>query len=100
MRYEVQPDDTVTNGGLFTDMTADKAPGGADGMKVDQKGNVYCTGPGGVWVISPDGKHLGTMRIAEVAANLAFGDADSKSIYFTARRSLYRIRVKIPGVRP
>ncbi len=100
MRYEINADDTIANGQLFVDMTADTAPGGADGMKVDQQGNLYCTGPGGVWIISPAGKHLGTIRLPEPASNLAFGDADSKSIYFTARQSLYRIRVKLPGVRP
>lgn len=99
-RYEINADDTIANGQLFVDMTADTAPGGTDGMKVDQKGNVYCTGPGGVWIISPDGKHVGTIRLPEQPANLAFGDADSKTIYFTARKSLYRIRVKIPGIRP
>lgn len=100
MRYEVKADDTIADGRLFADMTADPAPGGTDGMKVDQKGNVYCTGPGGVWIISPAGKHLGTIRLPEQPANLAFGDADSRTIYFTARQSLYRIRVKVPGVRP
>ena len=100
MRYEIRADDSVWNGQLFVDMTADPAQGGTDGMKVDQKGNVYCTGPGGVWIISPQGKHLGTIRLPEQPANLAFGDADGRTIYFTARRSLYRIRVKIPGIRP
>jgi gluconolactonase len=100
MRYEVKADDTIANGQLLVDMTADPAPGGTDGMKVDQKGNIYCTGAGGVWIISPAGKHLGTIRLPEQPANLAFGDADSRSIYFTARQSLYRIRVKIPGIRP
>lgn len=82
------------------DMTADPAPGGTDGMKVDQNGNVYCTAPGGVWIISPAGKHLGTIRPPEQPANLAFGDADAKSLYLTARQSLYRIRTKIPGILP
>jgi gluconolactonase len=100
MRYEIKPDDTVANGEVFVDMSADPLPGGTDGMKVDQKGNVYCTGPGGVWIMSPAGKHLGTIQLPVTAANFAFGDADSKTIYFTARGSLYRIRTKIPGVRP
>lgn len=99
-RYEIRPDDTIANGQLFVDMTAQTAPGGTDGMKVDQKGNLYSTGAGGVWVISPAGKHLGTIRPPVGAANLAFGDADSRSLYFAARGSLYRIRVKTPGVRP
>ena len=97
-RYQVQPDGTITNGHVFVDMSADKAPGGADGMKVDRNGNVYSTGPGGVWIISPEGKHLGTILVP--AANLAFGDADSKTLHLTARRDLYRIRMNIPGIRP
>ncbi len=100
MRFEVQSDDTMANGQLFIDMTSDKAPGGPDGMKVDQKGNVYCTGPGGFWIMSPDGKHLGTVLTSELPANLAFGDADGKSLYLTARTGLYRIRLKIPGIPP
>lgn len=100
MRYAVQPDDTLANGQLFIDMTPDKAPGAPDGMKVDQKGNVYCTGPGGFWIISPEGRHLGTVLSTELPANLAFGDADNKTLYLTARTGLYRIRLKIPGLSP
>jgi gluconolactonase len=98
LRFEMQPDDTIANGQLFVDMTPDKAPGGPDGIKVDQKGNVYSTGPGGVWIMSPDGKHLGTVLTTELPANLAFGDADNKTLYLTARTGLYRIRLKIPGI--
>jgi len=100
MRYEVRPDDTVANGKVFIDMSADKAAGVPDGMKVDQKGNVYCTGPGGFWIMSPEGKHLGTVRTPELPANLAFGDDDGKTLYLTARTGLYRIRLKIAGTRP
>jgi gluconolactonase len=100
MRYEVQPDDTLANGKLFVDMSPDKAPGGPDGMKVDQKGNIYCTGPGGFWILSPDGIHLGTVLTSELPANLAFGDADGKTLYLTARTGLYRIHLKIPGIVP
>jgi gluconolactonase len=100
MRYEVQPDDTITSGQVFIDMTGDPLPGGPDGMRTDQEGNIYCTGPGGVWIISPSGKHLGTIQLPVNASNFAFGDADGRTIYFTARSNLYRIRAKIPGVRP
>lgn len=99
-RYEVKPDDTISNGELWVDMTSDKAPGGPDGMKVDQKGNLYSTGPGGVWIMSPDGHHLGTILTPELPANLAFGDPDGKTLYLTARTGLYRIRLKIPGIMP
>ena len=100
VRYEVQPDGAVANGQVFIAMSSDKAPGGPDGMKVDQKGNLYSTGPGGVWIISPEGKHLGTLVFPERPANFAFGEADGKTLYVTARRGLYRIRLKIPGIRP
>ena len=67
-------------------------------MKVDAKGNVYCTGPGGVWIISPEGKHLGTILVPEPrATNMNFGDADGKTLYITDRRSLGRIRLKVQG---
>jgi gluconolactonase len=99
-RYEVQPDGTFANGQLFIDMTPDKAPGNPDGIKVDQKGNVYSTGPGGVWIMAPDGKHLGTILTLELPANLAFGDTDNKTLFLTARTGLYRIRLKIPGILP
>ena len=97
VRFELQPDDTIANGQLFIDMTPDKAPGGPDGIKVDQRGNVYSTGPGGVWIISPDGKHLGTILNSEQPANLAFGGPDGKTLYLTARTGLYRIRLNTPG---
>jgi len=61
---------------------------------------VYASGPGGVWIISPAGKHLGTIRGPELPANFAWGDAEGKTLYMTARTGLYRIRLKIPGVRP
>jgi len=99
-RFDVRPDDTVANARLFVDMSAEKQPGVPDGMKVDEKGNLYSTGPGGIWVISPEGKHLGTLVFPEQPANLAFGDADGKTLYVTARSSVYRIRLNIPGVRP
>jgi gluconolactonase len=101
-RYEVRPDDTLTNRQLFIDMSSDKSPGGADGMKVDQKGNVYSAGPGGIWIVSPEGKHLGTIIAPEGGGvtNLAFGDADGKTLYMTVRRTLARIRLNIAGARP
>jgi gluconolactonase len=99
-RYEIKSDDTIANGQLFIDMTSDKAPGNPDGIKVDQKGNVYSTGPGGVWIMAPDGKHIGTLLTSELPANLAFGDTDKKTLYLTARTGLYRIRLKIPGITP
>ena len=98
-RYEVQPDDTLTNGQMFFDISDNKADGITDGMKVDIKGNVWETAPGpAIWVISPEGKHLGTVRLPEISANLCFGDADHKSLYVAGRTTIYKIRVKTPGV--
>lgn len=99
-RFDVRPDDTVANGRLLVDMGAEKAPGVPDGMKVDERGNLYSTGAGGVWVMSPAGTHLGTLVFPEQPANLAFGDADGRTLYVTARSSVYRIRLNVPGVRP
>jgi gluconolactonase len=100
-RYEVRTDDTLANRQLFVDMSTDKSPGGADGMKVDQKGNLYSAGPGGIWVISPEGKHLGTIIAPEGGGvtNMAFGDADGKTLYMTVRRTLARIRLNVAGAR-
>jgi len=100
MRFDVRPDGGVTNGQVITDMNSDTAPGAPDGMKVDQKGNIYCTGPGGFWIMSPDGKHIATVKTKELPANLNWGDDDGKTLYLTARTGLYRIRLNIAGVRP
>jgi gluconolactonase len=97
-RYEVRADGTLTNGMLFADMRKETERGITDGMRVDTRGNLYETGPGGVWVISPDGKHLGTIRAPEQSTNIGFGDADRKTLYIAARTSIYKIRVNTPGI--
>jgi gluconolactonase len=96
MRYDVAADGSVSNGKVFADVTAEKEDGLPDGMKVDEKGNVYGSGPGGVWVFSPEGKHLGTIKPPETPANCAWGD-DGKSLYITARTGLYRIKLAVAG---
>jgi len=100
MKFDVQPDGAIANGKLFYDVTSQTADGLPDGMKVDTKGNLYCTGPGGVWIFSADGKHLGTIQPPEVPANVGWGDADGKTLYMTARTGLYRIKLSIAGIRP
>jgi gluconolactonase len=100
VRYDVRTDDSVANGRTFVDMNDNKAPGNPDGMKVDGKGNVYCTGPGGIWIISPEGKHLGTIPLPDNGTNMAFGDPDYKTLYITDRKNLAKIRLNTPGVRP
>ena len=99
MKYEVQPDDTIANPKVFIDMSDDKAPGAPDGMKVDKKGNVYSTGPGGVWIISPTGKHLGTI-LTPRATNMTFGGDDAKTLYITGASFVARIPLKAVGIRP
>jgi gluconolactonase len=97
-RYEVKPDGTLANGKLFIDLSKETERGITDGLRVDTKGNLYETGPGGVWIISPEGKHLGTIRAPEQSTNVGFGDADKKSLYIAARTGIYRIRVNTPGI--
>jgi len=96
MRYDVNPDGKLANGKLFFDVSAETEDGLPDGMKVDAQGNLYCTGPGGIWVFTPEGKHLGTIKPPETPANCNWGD-DGKSLYMTARTGLYRIKLPVAG---
>ncbi len=96
MRYDLAADGTASNARLFADVTAEKEDGLPDGMKVDSLGNVYATGPGGVWVFSPDGKHLGAIKPPEATANCGWGD-NGKTLYMTARTGLYRIKLAVAG---
>ncbi len=100
MRYEVNPDCSVSNGKVFYDMTQAPGEDAIDGIKVDQRGNVYVSGPGGLWILSPQGKHLGTIVAPEHPHNMAWGDADGQTLYLAAETSIYRIRLNIPGVHP
>jgi gluconolactonase len=100
MRYPVAADGRLGPGEVFFDMTGAPGEEALDGIKVDQAGNLFVSGPGGAWVISPEGKHLGTIVAPELPANFAWGDADGRTLYMTARTGLYRIRVNIPGIRP
>lgn len=97
MRYRVQADGTLTEPKLLYDATADKRPGSPDGMKVDQQGNIYSAGPGGVWIFSPEGKPLATIVMSEKVANLAWAGSDRKTLYIMASTSIYRVHLQIPG---
>jgi gluconolactonase len=105
MRFPVNADGTLGEGSVFYDVTAETAPGLPDGMKVDLNGNIYATGPGGVWIFSPEGKHLGTIQPPETPANVGWGkwtptDAEATTLYITAETSVYRIQLNITGKRP
>ena len=93
MRYEVQPDGSLRNGVEFFDMTGAPGEDAVDGIKVDRRGNLFVSGPGGLWILSPDGRHLGTLRGPEHPHNLAWGDDDGRTLYLTAQTGLYRIRL-------
>ena len=96
-RYDIRPDDTLTNGRLFIDS-------GTDGMKVDQAGNLYTTSGGSVKIFGPDGRPLGAILLPKIlgvsATNVAFGDTDNKGLYITARTHVFRIRLQTAGIRP
>jgi gluconolactonase len=98
MRYRVRPDGTLTEGKVLYDATSDQRPGNPDGMKVDEQGNIYSAGPGGVWVFSPEGKPLATILMKERVANVAWAGPDRKMLYIAASSSIYRVHLKIEGV--
>lgn len=101
LRFDVLRDNTIANGQVFLDLTDQKPlTNFPDGVKVDTKGNVYVTGPGGVWIVSPEGKHLGTIIESHRPANLAFGGNDGKTLFITSRPGLYRIPLKVSGPLP
>jgi gluconolactonase len=97
MRYELDGSGLAADGAVLFDMTGAPGEDAIDGLKVDEEGNLYVCGPGGIWVISADGEHLGTLRLPEAPHNLAWGDADRRSLYVAALTSIYRLRVSIPG---
>ena len=94
--YDVAADGSLSNSRKFDDM-ASAEDGVPDGMKVDAEGRVYCTGSGGVWVFSPAGEHIGIIRVPEIPANCAFGGPDFRTMLFTARTSVYSLRMTTPG---
>jgi gluconolactonase len=95
--FDVGDDGMLSNGRVFAELERPGAAGVPDGMKVDIHGNVFCTGPGGIWVIAPSGKVLGTIEVPEAPANLAWGDGDLRTLYITARTSSYPIRLRTGG---
>jgi gluconolactonase len=96
--FELGADGMPVRRRIFADMSSDEPDGVPDGMKVDAEGRIFCTGAGGVWVFSPDGRLLGIIRPPEIPANLAFGGPDLRTLFLTARTSVYALHVKTPGL--
>jgi len=96
--FDVAADGTLSNNRIFATL-ASAADGVPDGMKVDVEGRVYCTGPEGCWVFDASGNHLGIIRLPEIPANCAWGGPDHRTMLFTARTSVYTLRMKTPGTR-
>lgn len=97
--FPVRPDGTLEEGRVFAEFSAEHGEGRPDGMKVDLNGNVYTTGPGGLWILAPDGEKLAHVRLPEKSSNCAWGD-DGQSLYITASTCVFRIRTRVPGVLP
>jgi len=98
--YDVGPDGTLSHGQVFGQEPGGKNEGVPDGIKVDHEGNVYVTGPKGIWVWDPQGHHLGTIEMPEQPANLTWGDKDYRTLYITATSSVYRLLTKARGFVP
>jgi gluconolactonase len=99
--FDVAPDGALENGRVFFEGIGSGAEGeaGVDGMKLDERGNVYVTGPGGIWVISPDGEHLGTIPVPETVGNLNWGGPDWRTLYICASTSVYALEMAVAGNR-
>ena len=98
--YDVIADGSLTNGRIFGTEEGGPHQGVPDGMRVDQAGNLYVTGPKGIWVWDSDGHHLGTIELPEQPANLNWGDSDYETLYITATSSVYKLRTKARGFAP
>ena len=97
-RFELDASGKVLRRRIFAEMASDDDKNGVpDGMKVDVEGRVYCTGPGGTWVFAPDGQRLGIIETPEVPANICFGGSDLRTLFLTARTSVYTLRMNVPG---
>lgn len=98
--YDFRSDGTIANGRIFGEEPGDKGDGVPDGIKVDRDGNLYVTGPQGIWIWDSQGHHLGTIVMPEQPANLAWGDADLGTLYITATTSVYKLRASAHGFVP
>ncbi|MCY4564129.1 MAG: SMP-30/gluconolactonase/LRE family protein, partial [Gammaproteobacteria bacterium] len=99
--FDVSADGSLSNGRTFAENIGDGAFAGGlvDGMKCDERGNVYVTGPRGFWVFAPDGEHLGVIGMPEHSANLNWGGAGWNELYCTCSTSVYRVALNVAGNR-
>ncbi len=98
--YPILPDGTVGAPHDLMTFTGHEGEGVPDGLKVDSRGNIWTSGPGGIRILTPEGKVLGQIQLPEVAANLAWGGSDGRTLYITARTHLYKLQVLVPGNLP
>jgi gluconolactonase len=98
--YDVAEDGSLSNGRIWGTEPGGKHEGVPDGMRVDEAGNIFVTGPKGIWVWDPEGHHLGTIEMPEQPANLIWGDKDYGTLYITATTSVYKLRTKVRGFVP
>jgi len=96
--FKVEKDGTLSGGEVFATIT--DSAGVPDGMKIDTQGKLYAAGPGGVWIFDTAGKHIDTIPVPETPANLAWGDKDGRTLYITARTSIYKVRLNVGGEPP
>jgi sugar lactone lactonase YvrE len=96
-QFDVAVDGTLSGRKLLADLTSSET-GAVDGMKIDKRGDIFTTGPGGVWVFDRTGKHLGTIRAPAIPANLAWGDPDYRTLYLATPNAIYRLRTKVEGL--
>jgi gluconolactonase len=99
MRYDVAKDGSLTNRKVFFDMNKTDGEDALDGLKVDTNGNIFCSGPDGIWIISSEGKYLGRIKTPEHASNMAWGE-DGHTMYITASRGIYKIKLNTKGLLP
>jgi gluconolactonase len=96
--YEVTEEGGITDGHTFAEMEG-KEPGNADGMTVDAEGNLYTTGPGGIWIYSPSGDRLDHISVPKAPANVAFGGPGHTTLYVTAQDNVYRVSLSVSGTK-
>ena len=95
--FDVRADGTLEGGRVWTEVSGE-GEGAPDGLKLDRDGHLYCTGPGGIHVFDAEARCLGVLRVPLPVANFAFGDADARTLYITATGTLFRARVRVPGL--